>query len=900
MNRNARTAAAALALFSAAGLGGPGPARAAPDVAPATAPAPTASPTTVPITAPAAPATEDERAVAAIIEDLESDVSRVREAASDRLERLGPDVVPVLERYRDYDNPEVRARVNGVLRAFAWMRQGAVVTDVTGGSPADRLGMRVGDVVVKVNDTPVATHRDFSRLRDKDRPTAVVLWRAGRTVKIEVPAGKVGFSSSNWDATKGGADQSRGLAALSRGKPADLDEAYARLRTARTAGLEDMNSLDMLAALAAQRFDAVYADDVYRGAHPPPGDCRLTHDDNDRRMRGLPFASPHTRALLARYRAEPYAPTLAHELEEWFGDDGRNGPLLAELLAKPWVAGPEVADATFYHAQAQMRLGLHERRYDDVLKAHATRVNDQMPPYFEQTILTLQAAARGGHADRAAALGLAMLNPKDLADGDKPQPAWWGLAAAAVGGDAKGVDAYLARLTEMSPDERRSAEGLASVDALNLPPAAAALGRWFAGRKDNDRDPQPGRLEQIALAGLVADRDATGERFDALTRGRTPGGGASGAYDVTLLTGLLRFGRYEAASAAADAIAARQKDNANAKAACEAARKVVAFAAAHKAELAGPWKELRGVVRVTPRPSDGSTWALRFDGEVFRVGKDGTVKRFDGLPAILPAPVTVGYDHLSPKPDHVAVLYPWGRGHVTESNGELPDAVYLLDESAGRWVPAEQWKKPIGPDRRSAVTRGLLAGQVARDYSPPADDLGPAPTPRMSTRPRPEQLWFEGDVLLYVDPKTGKATDLSAAVGKAAGRDRPARVYRPASPVDKTYLLLSDCGAWTFDPAGGAVRRVPLGLADENVMACRLREPNYPRPPAGKAWVGVAPQQGGQIFLVDVKAGTADPRPGGFNGLGPEDWYADRKEQWHVVDPQPALYAWLLGRVGKP
>jgi len=57
-------------------------------------------------------------------------------------------------------------------------RQGAVVTQIEADSPADRAGLRVGDIVTEINDKPV---RDAATLRN-----SIGLLRVGQEVKLKV------------------------------------------------------------------------------------------------------------------------------------------------------------------------------------------------------------------------------------------------------------------------------------------------------------------------------------------------------------------------------------------------------------------------------------------------------------------------------------------------------------------------------------------------------------------------------------------------------------------------------------------------------------------------------------------------------------------------------------------
>ena len=66
---------------------------------------------------------------------------------------------------------------------------GAYVGSVTVGSPADRAGLREGDVITAVNDAPVASAGDLERALESlapGQPCAIAWWRSGREMRVQV------------------------------------------------------------------------------------------------------------------------------------------------------------------------------------------------------------------------------------------------------------------------------------------------------------------------------------------------------------------------------------------------------------------------------------------------------------------------------------------------------------------------------------------------------------------------------------------------------------------------------------------------------------------------------------------------------------------------------------------
>ncbi len=85
------------------------------------------------------------------------------------------------------ETPQI-PQLPGLLR-----RSGALVQEVVKGTPAEDAGIKVGDVITKVDDTPVdATHRlgdVVAGYKPGDRVT-LTIWRVGETRTIKVKLGE--------------------------------------------------------------------------------------------------------------------------------------------------------------------------------------------------------------------------------------------------------------------------------------------------------------------------------------------------------------------------------------------------------------------------------------------------------------------------------------------------------------------------------------------------------------------------------------------------------------------------------------------------------------------------------------------------------------------------------------
>jgi len=68
--------------------------------------------------------------------------------------------------------------------------EGVIITEVTSGSPADQARLRPGDVIVEIVNAPINDLNDFlataERLRDRDKPIAILIRRGGMTSYMTV------------------------------------------------------------------------------------------------------------------------------------------------------------------------------------------------------------------------------------------------------------------------------------------------------------------------------------------------------------------------------------------------------------------------------------------------------------------------------------------------------------------------------------------------------------------------------------------------------------------------------------------------------------------------------------------------------------------------------------------
>ncbi|HEY3826844.1 MAG TPA: PDZ domain-containing protein [Bryobacteraceae bacterium] len=80
--------------------------------------------------------------------------------------------------------------LNSQLAAYFGVKEGVLVRSVNAKTPAERAGLKAGDVVVKVNDTPVTSPREISGLvranRRKDISFTVVRNKKQITLSMEI------------------------------------------------------------------------------------------------------------------------------------------------------------------------------------------------------------------------------------------------------------------------------------------------------------------------------------------------------------------------------------------------------------------------------------------------------------------------------------------------------------------------------------------------------------------------------------------------------------------------------------------------------------------------------------------------------------------------------------------
>jgi len=107
--------------------------------------------------------------------------------------------------------------------------RGAIIAEPQDGSPADRAGLRSGDVVLEVDGTAIDDPRELSRViagYEPDTQVDITVWRNGRERDIEVTLGRLQDTADQAEVTQ------------SPVQDTSLDDLGLRLTTPERAGLE--------------------------------------------------------------------------------------------------------------------------------------------------------------------------------------------------------------------------------------------------------------------------------------------------------------------------------------------------------------------------------------------------------------------------------------------------------------------------------------------------------------------------------------------------------------------------------------------------------------------------------------------------------------------------------------
>ncbi|MDB5321518.1 MAG: hypothetical protein JWN40_3149, partial [Phycisphaerales bacterium] len=532
-------------------------------------------------------------------------------------------------------------------------------------------------------------------------------------------------------------------------------------------------------------------------------------------------------------------------------------PLAHEAMARPWPNRANVpAMMRMYDDMARLRVDVFERNYDQALSDYAQRAASDEPFFRPRLQFAQVAAIRAGQVQAATDLSLEALD-KYVADGsnlDYAAMIFQSLALAATMDDAAAIARIFSALGKVDPrklgelTEQRAAMTL--YHPVLAPHLLAFLDKHPELRKTDDR------LEHMYLAHATAEPAMTAEKLEPQL-GITDLKKRPANQAQMILTGLLRFGQYERA----------REMSAKATKGSEGLWSKTNKRVAAVADFAKTHETIKGMIQVASDTAHNTIWALRWDGHVFQITQDNKMEEYPGLDP-LPAPLTVGFEHLRVTAKNVAVRFPHGRSEYGTAFSHAAEVPYVFDFKALRWQPVTACEGELDIGGQPEENVDALAMRETAKHHP----LEAGRMPRRFKYIGGAGRWFEDDIFVYVDGKSGRVLDCSAEIGRQTGRGKPAKVYAIDGDIRPQQVLFSDAGAWLLETAEMRISRIPLGLKDENVMTCSL---------PGRLWgqskdyvyVGVAPQDGGELFKVDTKTFKATPT-GGYCGLGPDDWFA--------------------------
>jgi len=809
------------------------------------APAPVWGDEDTPATAPAGISDEE---VAELVEQMSSQQFRERQEAFEKLKSLGAGIVAKLEPYRNHKDLEVRRRVQGLIDAYTWARTGVLVVEVDKGSQAESLGMRVGDVIVRINDVDIVGKGDIDKV-DTEKERVFHLWRQGRIIQMKfTPPPRGHYHWVVWKAEKGGIDHAQAYVALAAG---DLEEAYEHLKKAHQAGENGYRALQVLSGLAEYNLKHDEAMRYYVAYRERAGDSDswLSHRNLEKEYHGLPVSGPHAAWLLGRLKKEKFNPELYHQAEDWFAFHGINLPLARELVQKNWPHDAGTLHQRYQHFTAKMRIALYDRDYDTVLNGHSLWPRPVKYPYISR--LAIQAAVNKGDLDAAGSIAEDLLTAyrEDRKNAANASFVVEAVAAAIASGNEYLADKLLAEMSRL--DTERLAEVVKYVSNSSWRHGAVIPyldAFWRRNLLDSDNVyANYLRLDLLCQSpGLEADEWVEQfKRYEMRDVWKN--------FDWLNAIALTRFGAYAEAERALNRIPPTYVDHG-------AFRKALKLQKDNRDRLEGDWSQLKGVFVAYDGLSEGTLWAVRWDGATFFIDAEGKIHEYPGL-----AP---GQLHEGVRSDRIC-SYPAGTVYLRTKQ------FYLFDEKQKRWRPT--WAAPAMTDEPywehwvdetfPVVLRYLL------EHFP-------------HEGPGREMLWksqagkwrcchFKGDIALAVrvgDGGRGQVIDLGSEIAKLAGKAKASpgervNVYKTRG-VGENLLIPAETGLWRMN-AEGKLARVELPLDDPDVMMVLL---DYPKR-EGKLHVGVVPQQGGQVFELDEKTLAARPT-GGFCGFGPQDSFA--------------------------
>lgn len=748
----------------------------------------------------------DEKQVLELIRQMGAEKYKDRSEAYEKLKAMGADIIPLLQPHLKNPDPEIANRVARLMDASKWMLTGAMITRVIVTPPgephiavmemrindrmvkivrAEDLGLRVGDVIVRIDDADITRPEDIEAQQTPGQHTYHIL-RQGKVITFKVDGAVKDLWEVPWSVAKGGNDIMRGMLALDNSQ---YDLAFGRFVAAEAEGFDEEWAMILGAALGEYNLKHKDAMRLYAKA-------RQAHD-GDYTYISLPYESPALGSALISCHAawllgqstltKPAGPLFEQPGLSFCLEKASNLPLEEACLTKLSPAQEQVMAEMAYwrgHADQAWRAYKKDPKVLDPYKAldlcarrgdldEATRIvnaAEDMRSRGQYTVLAMAMATA-----MATAMGRDDL-ARDLADK---------MLAPTL--EAKDANTFLWEVSNANYNlwRRRGIEILC--ERVDL-------------KRELWKDDKGIAFYTNRLASII---------------------GRPGADPVA---GLLPFSNRRDNDKGVETANVFRKDNAQ--------------------RISTDWSALKQAVLVYDGPA-GGRFVVSSASTVSYLDKDGGVHATTGLDGEM-----VPCELISCQPTGSVCIQ--GR------------QVYLYDEQARRWLSSY------------IAGRVEVDGNILENYRTPAFPLmlrhmiekRPAgPYERwLETVKRDADGWtfwgFSDDLMVAVNEKTSTVVDVSAEMARQLKRQRPPAVYR--SFIGPPRLLCTEAGLWAMEGRGG-LRRLELPLPSNDVMVSIMPFPVVP----AKIYVGVAPQQGGQVVEMDAKSLSCRLMDGGYCGFGP-------------------------------
>ncbi len=848
---------------------------------------------------------------------------KVRQAAQAKLVDMGSPVVPLLQRLVEGSDAEAALRIQDILRRYRYLSSGVLVTWVDPAGTAAKAGILAGDVIVKIDDIEVASAVAVNP-QYMYSPTALIynqvprvyqLRRQGQSLTVQAPAGQFGINIADWDNAVGSKAKLLAFGAFYAGV---LNQAYPLLKQVQ--GELNRDELYALAGVAENALDHQFAIGVYRQAadgQDEPYPFKAVPAINVRgpicsQVRAQ-VTSLHTAWLMEKWRKNQVP---AGDFAQWLLGPGHNLPLARKVAATKTPRPENTGESNQqWHnlVLARMKIAMYDRDWNTVI----SNLSDHLCPATAN--VALRAAIEKMDYDKVCELGLYLA--KDCqASAASADNAGCILALAALWlADRNDLaDKLVAELKKLEPAILEKLAASPEADATEIPALDAKTLPLLEQLASSQPTPEFIKRMHRRWARFP---DLTSTKWSALNAKYAPQPGRGGVmqmgfYDQRLQTVdptliWCRLGQYDnqALQQLSPVVVTNNYYPANMYGLPDAPRNALAIRWLKEREnakrLTGDWAQLSGTMTVSAGLEKDSHWAVRWDGQVFYVDPEGKITKYDGIePNTFNDFIRTGS----------VMAFPSGTIYVCDSQ------VYLLDDKLKRWAPtfaAPCWaggvRNPQNP-YNSAIIPGWDMWNTPA--APPAlkyllANYGAAPGREMTASGTGLvgcRCWlFNGGIAISADEKTGEVTDFSRQIATLAHKDKPVKVYRimtlvdkpapatgdrpaqppdPAAPVAKVtknldvasatgpagvstsqpqpaivplarLFIATDCGLWMMDPQG-KLSRIELGNSSDLPVAIM----DWPQK-EDRIYVGITPQflsapdGGGQAFELDPLTGKA-------------------------------------------